>query len=377
MARWCTSANGPVFDVTGVVISPHDRPPSLEVAIRMPEPAQLSATRIRLESEIAIFWFSASSPREQPIATVTGATEAENTEHRLSTQVVPDPHTTPQPPQWLLLFVTLISQPFATEPSQLAKPPLQAPRPQVLDAQIAEAFANVQMFPQRPQLREFVAREVSQPLPGTASQSAKPVRQSELQVPLLQTAEALATDGQAAPQRPQLAGSDARTAHWFVQVACPAGQDTSQRESMQKRPAAQVFPQRPQWDLSLLGLAQTSPPEGDGQRKKPTGQNGMHRPALQIVAAGQRLLHAPQWLSSASTLVQAPLQNSAPGAQTAASPASADDASVLASTRPASGTSASSTSAAISTASGSDPSVSANTSESADESVEITTSAVR
>jgi hypothetical protein len=82
----------------------------------------------------------------------------------------------PQAPQLNTFVFVFVSQPFATFMSQSPKPvahwSVHAP-----ETQFAVAFTVLQTLPQAPQLDGSAARCTSQPLPGTLSQSPKPVLQ--------------------------------------------------------------------------------------------------------------------------------------------------------------------------------------------------------
>lgn len=76
-------------------------------------------------------------------------------------------------------MVVLISQPSAGEPLQFAKPALHAPITHALDAQLAAALANEHAWPQLPQLVTLLVRIVSHPLAVLPSQSPWPAAQLE------------------------------------------------------------------------------------------------------------------------------------------------------------------------------------------------------
>ena len=84
-------------------------------------------------------------------------------------------HARPQPPQWATVLVVLTSQPLAAFMSQLAKPVLHVPTPQVPIAHAAVPLAGVaQALPQAPQWASVLARVVSQPLAALLSQLPRP-----------------------------------------------------------------------------------------------------------------------------------------------------------------------------------------------------------
>jgi hypothetical protein len=95
----------------------------------------------------------------------------------------PLPHTCPEAqvvlhaPQLALSLRVFTSQPLAALPSQSAKPAAHAPRAHAPLTQDAPALAKAQRMPQPPQLfASDVLTWVSQPLPDTPSQLAKPAR---------------------------------------------------------------------------------------------------------------------------------------------------------------------------------------------------------
>ena len=109
----------------------------------------------------------------------------------------------PHPPQWLVLDRVSTSQPFATTPSQFAKPGLQLPMPQTPAAHDAEPFEVEQALPQRPQLPVLVRTSTSQPLLARPSQSAKPTLHVNPHAPAVQNTAAFARAAQVRPQPPQ------------------------------------------------------------------------------------------------------------------------------------------------------------------------------
>ena len=113
----------------------------------------------------------------------------------------------PHAPQLEVSVDTAASQPLPGLPSQLAKPASQV-KAQKPVMQLARALAPAgQTTPQRPQWETSVARFTSQPLVASPSQSAKPVMHATPHTPDAQVGDALARDGQAMPQAPQLFGS--------------------------------------------------------------------------------------------------------------------------------------------------------------------------
>ncbi len=113
----------------------------------------------------------------------------------------------PQSPQWALLFVVLVSQPFAGTPSQLAKPVLQPETRQLPPMQISFAFGRLQTFPQPPQLLRSDPIATSQPSAVRPLQFANPALQLPMKhAPIVQTSLAFARL-QTFPHPPQLLAS--------------------------------------------------------------------------------------------------------------------------------------------------------------------------
>jgi hypothetical protein len=110
-----------------------------------------------------------------------------------------------QAPQFAGSLATGRSQPLAALPSQFAKPEAQT-RVQALDWQTPVALGRVQLTPQLPQFAALAATLTSQPLSGAPSQSAKPAAQVKPQAPPWQVDVAFARAGQVLPQAPQVVG---------------------------------------------------------------------------------------------------------------------------------------------------------------------------
>ena len=135
-------------------------------------------------------------------------------------------HVTPQTPQ-LKLVVSGVSHPLARLPSQLDQPALQLSSWQLPVEQLAAPLAKEQVVPQVPQLVRVVVG-VSQPLPESASQLAKPVLQLVIwHEPVWQLSLALARSHDT-PQAPQLvselSGVSQPLASTPSQLANPASQ---------------------------------------------------------------------------------------------------------------------------------------------------------
>jgi hypothetical protein len=117
-------------------------------------------------------------------------------------------HTRPQPPQWLTLARVSASQPVAGLPSQSAKPALHSVA-HALARHTAVVFAVAgHELPQRPQCALVVASSTSQPFATLPSQLAKPAAQRSSHAPAVQAATPFAPDGQRVPHAPQLFTSE-------------------------------------------------------------------------------------------------------------------------------------------------------------------------
>lgn len=110
-------------------------------------------------------------------------------------------HALPQLPQWLAVFVVFTSQPFAALPSQLPNPALQV-MPQFPPPQVAVPFVELHTLPQEPQLLVLFDVLISQPLACAPSQFAKPALHEMLQLPAVHDGVPFAVP-QALPQVPQ------------------------------------------------------------------------------------------------------------------------------------------------------------------------------
>lgn len=97
----------------------------------------------------------------------------------------------PQPPQFAMDVVVLVSQPFAALLSQFAKPAAHTPSAQLDATQTAPALANAHTFAQAPQFETDVVVSVSQPVATIPSQSPRPTSHVDrMQTPALHTAPA-------------------------------------------------------------------------------------------------------------------------------------------------------------------------------------------
>jgi hypothetical protein len=137
-------------------------------------------------------------------------------------------HASPHPPQWLALTRRSSSQPVSAIPSQFANVPEQAATAHVPPTHTAVAFASRQGSLHAPQWATVVDRSVSQPLPGSSSQSPKPSGHGVLtQSPLSQATPATCShDLVHEPQRNE-------------SVMRLVSQPLSSRESQSPKPLAQ------------------------------------------------------------------------------------------------------------------------------------------
>ena len=79
-------------------------------------------------------------------------------------------HVVAQLPQWVGSVIRLASQPSLVVVLQLAKPLEQLTSPQELPAHEADAFASAQAAPHTPQFCMLVVKLISQPLATELSQ---------------------------------------------------------------------------------------------------------------------------------------------------------------------------------------------------------------
>lgn len=123
-------------------------------------------------------------------------------------------HARPHPPQLRTSFVTLVSQPLATLPSQSAVPAfVHVDTVHFWFVQTSFAVVWLQAFPQEPQLFGSVAIWISQPFDAWWSQSENPALQLLTEhVPLPHASTALFVL-HALPQAPQCFGSLPRFTH--------------------------------------------------------------------------------------------------------------------------------------------------------------------
>ncbi len=155
------------------------------------------------------------------------------------------------------------SQPLPGSRSQSRKPVVHAAMAQAPDAQEADALGSTHPRPQAPQCAMLVSVLISQPLAALPSQSpAPPAQRSTVHAPDAQPWAATFESAHAAPHAPQLDGSTLvfaqNAASPDPQVRSGEAQVAPQVPPEQTRPLAQVMPQPPQLALSLR--ASTSQP---------------------------------------------------------------------------------------------------------------------
>jgi hypothetical protein len=169
---------------------------------------------------------------------------------------------TPQPPQ-LVIVRSDVSHPFASTPSQFENPVSQLAMPHTPLPQVAVAFERLQPMPHPPQF--IVVRiDVSQPVASMPSQSSKPVTHVPMRhVPLVQSAIALArTHG--APQLPQSVVVRSEVSQPFTTLPSQFDQPASQvvivhmpvEQSPVARDGAHGTPHAPQLVSVLVRVSQ-------------------------------------------------------------------------------------------------------------------------
>lgn len=106
---------------------------------------------------------------------------------------------------------------------------------------------------------------------------------------------------QRTPQAPQLSLSLEGVTQLAPQRICPIAQTVEQTPTLHTWPAAQTFPQLPQWVALLCVLTQVPP-----HKASPASQT--HWPATQEVPAVHATPHIPQFWLLLRRSMQAPLQ---------------------------------------------------------------------
>src|SRR5690606_775678 len=101
------------------------------------------------------------------------------------------PDSSLHPPQWVWLVVALTSHPLLNEPSQSKRLLAQSPTTHVPELQLTAVTSSsptlsVQSLPQLPQYSLVVVRSLSQPFEKIPSQSPNPARQpTTVQLPAM------------------------------------------------------------------------------------------------------------------------------------------------------------------------------------------------
>ncbi len=158
-------------------------------------------------------------------------------------------HARPHAPQFAVLLVGSVSQPFEGSPSQFANPVVHAPITHDPVEHAAPAWAKAHAFPHIPQLARLLRVSASQPFAGLPSQSPAPAVHASAQRPATHDAVALVPPGHTVPHPPQFMGSVAVETQRVPQtVVCPGGQ--AQCPAWQVEPPPQVIPHAPQFARS-------------------------------------------------------------------------------------------------------------------------------
>jgi hypothetical protein len=246
-------------------------------------------------------------------------------------------HTVPHAPQWVALDRVSTSQPLVTAPSQSPKPWSQVATAQTPRAQVGAALAGAHGRPHAPQCAVLLASTVSQPLPATPSQSAKPARHAPPpHTPAAHRACWLPVIAQAIPHTPQFVAELAVSTSQPLsatpsQLPKPASQARAQAPSTQAGVAlvcgGHRLPQRPQLVAALRRSVSQPLAASASQSPKPAAQARPHTPAAQVgvalAPAGHTIPHAPQWVTAVEVAVSQPLaaaasQSPKPAAQASA-----------------------------------------------------------
>ena len=226
----------------------------------------------------------------------------------------------PQPPQLFNEVWVLTSQPFAATPSQSSKPALHDRIAQPVAVQRGVALARLQVLPQLLQWVVLVFRLASQPSASSALQSANPAAQApKVQLPDTQVSDAF-NMLQTAPQPPQLASDEAVfTSQPLAGFASQLVHPSLQAFSVQVVPLQagtplaneHTFPQAPQ-ALTLLTVAVSHPlASAPSQLPKPASQVPIEQvPPEQTSLAFVRahnVPHEPQLASDVLVLTSQPV----------------------------------------------------------------------
>jgi hypothetical protein len=230
-------------------------------------------------------------------------------------------HDRPQPPQCETDVCVSDSQPLAVVPSQSAVPAPQT-LPQTLAAQVATALGRVgHALPQDPQCAGELRVSTSQPLAATPSQSAKPAAQVNLHAAATHARVALARAGHTVPHVPQWVALDRVSTSQPVPVtasqsAKPAAQvATAQAPMVQAATAlarAQALPHAPQWAALLASVTSQPLLATPSQSAKPARHAPPpHTPAAQracwLPVIAQAVPHTPQFVAELAVSTSQPL----------------------------------------------------------------------
>jgi hypothetical protein len=203
-------------------------------------------------------------------------------------------HARPHAPQFATEVVSGTSQPLLTCRSQSAKPAVQLPMEQLLAAHTGAALGVAQARPQPPQCEVLVARFDSQPLASLPSHSPKPGRQVLSQRPSTHAGMALPRVGHTLLHAPQCAGLARRSVSQplpgsLSQSAKPCPQVATAHEPLTHAgvppETVQRFAQRPQ--CGRLLRVSTSQPllASPSQSAKPASQVKPQAPDAQAARA--------------------------------------------------------------------------------------------
>jgi hypothetical protein len=252
--------------------------------------------------------------------TLSGPIAPEPNTHVPDEQLWPAAHTTPQPPQFVLLVFVLVSQPSLAIALQSAKPALQLATRHVPVAHPGVPLGIEHTLPHAPQLAGFVCVLTSQPLAALMSQSAKPILQlATRHVPAAHAGAPLGVE-HTLPHAPQLdafvcvltsqplAGFRSQSAKPALQLATahiPAA------HAGVPFAIAQVLPHEPQ--LAAFVCVFTSQPFAGfpSQSAKPALQLAIPQPPAvhtPVALAGAHAIpHPPQCASEVCVLTSQPL----------------------------------------------------------------------
>jgi len=256
----------------------------------------------------------------------------------------PEAQTIPQAPQLRGSEETLVSQPVAAEPSQLAKPGLHA-NPQTAPLQTAKLLGPAgQTFPQKPQLPTFVEvltqtplqlvwpdgqPEPQAPFPSHERPGPQVVPTGALawpQTPLVQVLgwQMVSVPGQTVPQVPQLPTFVEVLTQTPLQLVWPDGQPEPQAPFEHTCPLWHTVPHAPQLAASVAVLThaphQVSPVPQVGAQVHETFTQV---PSRHTASAPHTVPHEPQFALLEERSRQTLPQAVSPGGQLTGLPAAA------------------------------------------------------